>query len=556
MRRHASVRRLLAAALAAFAVAAAVPAIAAAHANLDSSDPPSESSVESSPKHIVLTFSEAPDVKLSLVKLYDGRGREVPGVTDPEAVPGDKRSLQVTPSQPLADGTYTVNWRVVSAVDGHVLDGAFAFGVGQPAGNPTQVTLLHTSAWAEELAAAGRWLLYAALVALVGAASTSVFVYGGHLPSGGVLVLRWTIVVGVVGMSCMVWAEKVLVGAPSLLPLFLTREGLFLLALGVSLVFCGIAVVLVDLWPMVRWSLSLLGAAALAAVLVHVLAGHAASPSSVTPLNVFAQWVHMSAVGVWVGGLFWLLLGMRGRTHDERAAAVGVFTRIATVTLVVVLATGLARALSEVGSVSAVFDSDYGRVLLLKVALVVVLVGLGGLNHFFWVPSVRRGGGAKAEWRFGLNSRGELAIALGVLAATAVLSGLAPTATVASSGPGATSGASGVTASGSDYATTVRAELTVAPGVAGRNEYKLWVDDYDTGDPLASVVAVRMACSLPSRPAISAVTVPLRKAEDGSWRGSGLDFSVPGRWKVDVSVQEQSGGTTVSLELTIAPPGQ
>jgi copper transport protein len=555
LRRHAAVRRLLAAVIAAWAVAAAVPASAAAHANLDSSDPASGSSVESSPKHIVLTFSEAPDAKLSLVKLFDGRGREVPGVTAPEAVPGDKRSLRVTPSDPLTDGTYTVNWRVVSTVDGHVLSGAFAFGVGQPAGEPTEVTLLHTSAWAEGLAAAGRWLLYAALVVLIGAASTSLFVYGTRLPPGGVLVLRWAVVAGVAGLACTVWAERELVGAPSLLPLFLTREGLFLLAQAVSLVFCAIAVVLVDLWP-ARWSLWLLGAAGLAAALVHVLAGHAAAPSSFVALNVLAQWIHMSAVGVWVGGLLWLLLGMRGRTHDERSAAIGVFTRIATVTLVVVLVTGLARALSEVGSVSAVLDSDYGRLLLLKVALVVFLVGLGGLNHFFWVPSVRRGGGSKAERRFGLNSRGELTIALGVLAATAVLSGLAPAATVASSGSGAAAGSSGVTASGSDYATTVRVELAVAPGVAGRNDYTLWVDDYDSGDPLASVIAVRMVCSLPSRPSISAVTVPLRKAADGSWRGSGLDFSVPGRWKVAVSVQEQSAGTTVDLELTIKPPGQ
>ncbi len=58
----------------------------------------------------------------------------MPGISEPQPVPGDKVSLEVLPGTPLADGTYTVNYRAVSAVDGHVDPGAFAFGVGQEAG--------------------------------------------------------------------------------------------------------------------------------------------------------------------------------------------------------------------------------------------------------------------------------------------------------------------------------------------------------------------------------------------------------------------------------------
>jgi copper transport protein len=547
--RRPALLRLAAAVFAVTAACIAFPAAAAAHSALESSDPAAGSSVPASPRHIVLTFSEAPDVKLSLVRVLDGAGATVPGVSAPQAVPGDKQSMRVTPSTPLPDGTYTVNWRAVSAVDGHVESGAFAFGVGQAAGEAVVVELLHTSPWAQALADAGRWLLYAALAVLVGAASTSLFVFGGKLPPGGMVVLKAAVAAGVVALGMLVWAEKVLVGAPSLLPLFLTREGQYLLALGVALLLCIGAVALVDLWP-ARWSLWVLGATGVAAVLVHVLAGHAASPSSVWLLNVVVQWVHMAAVGVWVGGLFWLLLGLRGRDHEQRVAAVGVFTRIATATLVVVLATGLARALVEVGSVSALFDTGYGITLIVKVALVAGLVALGALNHFFWVPAVRGDGGEPAERHFGLNSRGELAVALGVLAATAVLSGLAPAVT-AGAASGASTSATRLTVSGHDYATAVRVELTLTPGVAGRNDYTLWADDYDTGDPLTTATDVRMQCSLPARPSMATVTVPLRRAADGSWTGSGLDFSVPGRWKVDVYVQEKTRGTTVPLELTL-----
>lgn len=528
----------------------ALAAPAAAHSALESSDPAAGSSVPTSPRRIVLTFSEAPDVKLSLVGVLDSSGAAVPGVSAPEAVPGDDLQLRVTPSRPLADGVYTVNWRVVSAVDGHVEKGAFAFGIGEkPApGSEVVVELLHTAPWVEAMRTAGTWLLYTVLILLVGAASTSLLVYGGRLPAVGIVALRSSVIGAIVGLCLMIWSQRVLVGAPSLLPLFLTREGKLLLALGVALLVCVAAVVAVDLWP-ARWSLWLLGAAGSAAMLVHVAGGHAASPSSVWLLNIAVQWVHLTAIGVWVGGLFWLLLGLRGKGPAERAAAVGVFTRVATVTLGIVLATGLVRALVEVGSIDALFGTRYGVTLLTKIGLVAGLVALGALNHFFWVPAVRRGDGEAAGRRFGLNSRAELMVTVAVLAATAVLSGLAPArlAVAASGAPPAPQ----ATASGEDYATTVRVQLTVTPGRAGENAYAAWVDDYDSGDPLATVTAVRLECSLPAESSVSAVTVPLKRNADGSWRGRGLEFAIAGLWRVNAIIEEEAGGVTVPLILPI-----
>ena len=554
MRRRGALRRFLAVALAAAAAAAALPAAAAAHAVLESSSPAANESVPASPARVVLTFSEAPDAKLSLVKVFGADGKPVAGVTAPQPVAGDKLSLQVLPTTPLPDGAYTVNYRAVSSVDGHVDSGAFAFGVGQAAGEAVVVQLVHTSGWGEALTTSGRWLLYVALALLVGAASTCVFVYAGVLSRGGVAALRAAATAGVLALALLTWGEKLLVGAPSLLPLFQTREGQFLLAQAVALVFCVCAVVLVDLWP-ARWSLWVLGLTAALAALVHVAAGHAASGSSVWLLNICVQWVHLTAVGVWVGGLFWLLLGFRGRDHGERAAAVGVFTRIATVTLVVVLATGLVRGVEEVGSLSALFDTRYGVTLLVKIALVAGLVGLGALNHFFWVPAVRGEGGEVHERRFSLNSRGELAVVLAVLVATAVLSGLAPAKTAAAVKAGAAAGGPGasVTVSGSDYATSVRATLTLAPGIAGSNSYAVRVDDYDTGAPLAAVTSVSLDCTLPAKPSLNSETVELKQASAGRWIGAGLDFAVAGRWLVVVSVQEQAGGTTVRLEVPVRP---
>jgi len=423
-RTFARVRLLVVAALAAVVCLAAPVPTASAHAGLESSDPAAGSSIAASPKAIVLTFAEDPDPALSLVRVVDANGTTVPGVSAVEAVPGEPLSLQATLTQSLGQGVYTVNWRSVSAADGHVESGAFAFGVGvTPApGSEKTVDLLHTSAWATGLSAVGRWLLYAGLALFVGAASTCLLVLGGRVPAGGSRLLRAAAAVAVVGLCALIWAERALVGAPSLLPLFQTPEGKDLLALGVALAVCVGAVACVDLWP-ARWSLLFLGAAAAVAMLVHVLAGHADASSSWRVVNVAVQWVHMTGIGVWVGGLAWLLLGIRGMTNTDRAAAVGAFSRVATVTLGVVLATGAARGIVEVGSLGNLFDTTYGITLLVKVGLVAVLVALGALNHFRAVPALGRGAGVRS---FTLNSRGELVVAAAVLATTALLSGLAP----------------------------------------------------------------------------------------------------------------------------------
>jgi copper transport protein len=432
-------RRPLRRVLLTFAVLAAVAAGAGltaapahAHAGLASSVPAEGSMVDRSPAEIVLTFEEAPDPKLTLVALVDAQGNRVPGVSAPEALPGKPLDLRVLVSQTLPKGVYSVNWHVVSAVDGHVQDGAFAFGVQvTPApGSEVQINLLATSSYADGVGVAGRWLLYAGLVMVVGCASTCLLVFGGRLPGGGVAMSRIAIVLAAVGLALMTWSERDLVGAPSLLPLFETPEGQQLLYLWSALAVCAVVVVAAEFVPG-RAMLWVLGASGVATMLVHCVGGHADAPSSFRVLNILVQWVHMSAIGVWVGGLAWLLLGIRGMDKEARAGAVATFSRVATITLAVVLATGLIRGFKEVGSFGALFDTTYGITLLVKLGLVILLVALGALNHYRLVPALRSKDGAARSFR--LNSAGELALATGVLLATAILTGLAPAAQAAAS---------------------------------------------------------------------------------------------------------------------------
>ena len=307
--------------------------------------PPRAPSVPTSPRRIVLTFSEDPDVEA--LAGQGARRRRRGGAGRLRAAAGARRqALAAGASGHPARGRH-VHGQLARRLRGRRPrgPGAFAFGVG--AGRPAR---RWSSSWCTRRrgprpsprSGAGcstrRWCCSSAPRPRASSSTAA------RCRAAACRCCAPPLVGGVVALALLTWGEKMLVGAKTPAAAVPDARGQVPARPGASpSPSASSPSVLVDLWP-ARWSLWVLGATGAAAVLVHVAAGHAASPSSVWLLNIFVQWVHMTAVGVWVGGLFWLLLGFRGRDHDERAAAVGVFTRIATWTLVVVLATGLVRA--------------------------------------------------------------------------------------------------------------------------------------------------------------------------------------------------------------------
>jgi copper transport protein len=283
---------------------------------------------------------------------------------------------------------------------------------------------------------------------------------------------------------------------------------------------------------------------------VLIWAGHANGASPWRLLNLAGLWLHVAAVGIWIGGLPWLLLGLRGLAGPARVVAVRRFSLLATVALVVVLLTGVARAIPEVGAPANLIHTSFGITLLVKLALVCVLVALGALNHFVLVPTLGCGEAALRPLR--RTVRGEIVLGAAVLAVTGVLAGLAPATFAAAAAKAAAS--SHVVLSGADYATTVHVRLVITPGSVGRNAFVASVSDYTSSRPLAGVASVALDLALPSQTAVQPSTLTLTRAANGSWQGSALAPSVEGRWSIAVVVQEATTGVVVPLEFQARLP--
>ncbi|MGH2795489.1 MAG: copper resistance protein CopC [Actinomycetota bacterium] len=510
---------------------------AGAHALLQSSDPPAGAQVDGAPESIVLTFSEDPEVSLSTVRVLDTSGASFES-GKPIRVPSKARTIRV-PVRELPKGVYTVAWRVLSRVDGHVTGGAFAFGVGvSPQGSTPPPTATAVTPPVSAAEVSGRWLFYVGLFGLIGGAWIAGFAFPGA-PDGSRRFTAASWIVSAAGLVLLGLAQRSAAGV-SLGDLLGTPIGHALIwrAAGIGGAGLALAAAAKLRGENGGTALALAGMAGAGALFAHVDAGHAAASEPVWR-NVAAQFVHALAAALWIGGLGALLSGVRGLPAEDRARAIRRFSGTAGFALLAVAITGTVRAIDEVGSWSGLTGSTYGRLVIAKAALIAALAGLGAINRYRNVPRA-------AQSLSGLRrvSRGELVLAALALAAAGGLASVSPPAgaTSADAAP-----ADRIVVVGSDFAETVRIRLEVAPGFAGPNTFVARIVESDSGEPID---AGRVALAFRFVDAtIGGSELELTRTGAGTYRGEGSDLSLDGPWTVTVLVQQATDSAEIELSL-------
>ena len=446
---------------AAASLAAAAPLLA--HPNLTRSVPSPGDTLRVSPRELRLTFSEAVERSLSSVRLLGEDGRLVP-LPAVSGVAGDPLSLTVAIADSLAAGDYTVAWQA-AGTDGHPVRGRFTFTVARspagearadrtapgetrPGGHHPGASFPDRPGFGVESAGyvAIRWLSFTALLGILGVVGFEYLVARpvrrrgrpGSQAATDAARERAAVLGAAAAALLIAGALARLVaqaaamqepGAPSgmaLLPTILPRT---VWGWGWLLQVVAAAAALATFLRMRRdpargWTVALVAAAALA--VTPALAGHAAAARQAAPLPVVADSLHVLGAGGWLGTLFALLLAgvpaaMRldsGARVSVLADLVNAFSPAALVFAGLAAATGLFATWLHLGSLPALWQSGYGRTLLLKLGILTGVAATGFYN-WRWVRPVLQGEHGAARLR---RSAGvELLIALGVILVTAVL---------------------------------------------------------------------------------------------------------------------------------------
>lgn len=535
-------RRFLAPLVIALIGVVALASPAGAHAALESTEPAAGNILDASPRQLVLHFTEPVHVEDDGVRIFDAGGTEL-DTGDPE---GGKDV--VVPLGGLDIGGYVVTWKVVSE-DGHPIGGGFTFRVGDESAavNPDIVAgLLEGQSSPRSVGVAFgivRFGIFAGLLLLVGGAALVSVLW----PAGADVrlvrrLLWWAWGALLVGTLLGFGLQGAELSGGGLLDALDTGAVGDVLDTDVGKVWLLRAAALLP----VAWLLSQLRHATKtwwrvdAAVFGLVLAatpafsGHADSGRWVELAKVLDV-LHVGAAAVWLGGLAVLLAGaLRGpdaRSITER------FSPIAFGAVVVVSLTGVGQSIRQVTTLEAL-ETSYGRLLAVKVVLVLALIGVASLTRsalqgrltFADPDVVPAGPGAMATGE--TDDVGVLRKLVGTEVLVALIV-VAVTALLVDANPGYAVDAVAGPFDETLVVDDVFLNVVATPGAVGPTDIHLYVDDPAGG--LEPPIEATGTLALPGRD-IEGIEVPFTTAGPSHWSAYDVQIPIAGEWVLTVEV--------------------
>jgi copper transport protein len=535
--------------LAGFAVAAR-PGTVVAHAVLVRSSPESQAQLREAPPVIDLWFSEPLEPEFSRFELYasDGTQLELAGM---RVDPADAQHLSALTGG-LGPGIYTVVYRTLSTRDGHEWSGSTTFTVVNPDGSAPvgggYTPDLDAGTSADEVA--GRWLVFAAFSVLVGGALIAMLgaLEGERAPVAR-RARRLAVRLGVAALPLAVGgsllqlvARADALGGSELDLLSGTRFGTILLWRGLALLAAVAALGLSLLAARRRRERLERGFASVAAITVlgglatiPLLSHAAAAPGSFWA--ILGDTLHLVLAAAWVGGLLVLaalLLSSRRGGGARLGRLVARFSLFATGALGLLAATGLLRAAGEIPTAGALFETEYGAWLLIKLGLLLVPLAVALRNRAnleLWRQREVDEDELHDELRRTLPL--EAGLALLVLGTVAVL-GQVPTPR-GDEVSAATARTVATDVNLIEQVDDLTVHLQVSPAVVGSNELRLHLYHPD-GSAIGTVDRVQLELAAGAATGGGDVVEPVPEGDD-IYRATATASSLAVEWSVSVDVR-------------------
>lgn len=486
-----------------------------AHAALIKTDPADGAVLAQVPARFSLTFSEP--VSPLVLTLVKPDGTPVP-LTDFRL---SDQTVEIGNPQALKSGTHVLSWRVISA-DGHPVGGSLLFSIGAPSEPPVVSEAvdwpLRSAIWI------GKIFLYTGLFLGVGGAFALAWLAGEA--RAGQRFVTAAVLCGLVAAPLSLGFQGLdALGAPlsHLAQPVIWRTGLgtsFGWTVLIALIALGLGLLSLAGPRVVARPFALAGLAGVGVALAASGHASAAEPQWLTRPLVF---LHGIGIAFWAGALVPLGLALKG-SSAYAAPFLRRFSRLIMPVVAVLAVAGVALAVIQVQTPVALVDTAYGRLLLVKLALLVFLFTLAAVNRWRLTASAEAGS-TEVQRRLTRSIGVEILIVLAIFGVAAGWRFTPP--------PRALAIAAAQPVSVHIHALQAMADLSIIPGHAGPVAASMIIMSGDFG-PL-DAKEVTLVLSKPDS-GIEPLKRAATKPGDGSWRVDNLVIPVPGRWTVRLDI--------------------
>lgn len=509
------------------------PTFTSAHAYIVKSNPSDNEILKQSPKKIFIQFDETIQSVNNSIQVYNDKGKRV-DQKNGHVNAKNSTILECGLNSKLPNGTYRIQWKAVSN-DGHPVQGVIPFQIGSDSAvqDGTAIEAKSEGYTPQSDLIIIRWLQYFSNASYIGALFFLLLILQKDLVQNGYVKKAFK---KILNYSLLLLFLSIIVSLPLMASIELTTSWKQVLNIetlkdmitnsaygktwliqvgGLILLLIFTYLLHVKSKSLLYWISFIIG---VGLILTKALTSHAASTTNVL-LTVGMDFLHLLSASIWIGSLvvFVALLPLSRKvdTKNHYLEMIRRFSKWGIIILLVLTATGIFGSLLYIPSLRSLITTDYGRTLLGKVILLVIMIIFAAVNF--------TKGKRKSEKGVSPSLWGELLAGIIVLVLSVILTNL-PTA-MASPGPIKESKTV-------NQGSKITFEAT--PNVIGKNTFAIDLKDRN-GQPMKNIEQVVLTFTCQEMD-MGEDTKTLLKVKEGKYEGMGMNFNMAGNWNVHVHV--------------------
>jgi len=523
---------------------------------------------------IKVIFSESIEIDFSTLKVFDNNGNQIDNKNSKYYL-GENSLIVTTP--PLESGVYTVTSKVLSKVDGHLVDSAFMFGVGDAKVDfPSDASKsIYEILFFPEAAARFPGLVGQTIV--LGSVIASMIIWGtqnknlirkdiekiNYFHHGKFMILTGIGLMAVLVSNIAMLAVQALRLEASVFDVIQTTFGTSWLIRMI------ITIILLGIWfwmdrkkhntkknqiPMLLLALALIG--------TTTMLGHGSASGEIAAIVL--DYVHNLVAAVWIGGIIYFVFTLLPtfskleNTAREKMSLVMIprFSIAFIIALGIVIITGPSLMWILESDIGLISQSIYGKLIVAKIIIAAIMIGLGG---FFQYKVQKSGENAVNSKSISVHRRLKRSLkidaTLGIIL-LGIVSLLANGTLPAGEIQKVDAQELSYEFRTIEFSESSKFDIEITPLSSGINTIKVKISDYDN-NKLQDVNEVKVKISNPEKN-ISPIEIQMDKTsldenKPDEYQGE-LTFGFSGQWQTEIEIQRnQNANESIILNLFVKP---